>query len=219
MPDARPAAAVSDSPASRGADDVRARTAVVAAIFFLSGSAALVYQIAWQRLLFTSFGVDIESVTIVVSTFMLGLGAGAMAGGALADRFPSRLLVLFAACELGIGLFGLASVPLIRALGDAFATSPRAVVAAVNFALLLVPTSLMGATLPILVTDAVRRQGGVGVSIGALYFVNTLGAASGALSLGLGLFAHLELPEAIAGAALINFTVASVGAWFAWRDR
>ncbi len=218
MADARPAA-VTTLPAPRAADRARLRTGVVGAIFFLSGAAALVYQISWQRLLFTSFGVDIESVTIVVSTFMLGLGAGAMAGGALADRFRSRLLVLFALCELGIGLFGLASAPLIRALGEAFATSPRAVVAAVDFAVLLVPTSLMGATLPILVTDAVRRQGGVGVSIGALYFVNTMGAASGALALGLGLYAVLELPQAIACAALANFTVASGGAFLAWRDR
>jgi len=200
-------------------DFAQIRTAVVGAIFFLSGAAALVYQIAWQRLLFTSFGVDIESVTIVVSTFMLGLGAGAIVGGALADRYRSRLLVLFALCELGIGVFGLVSVQLIRGLGEAFATSPRAVVAAVNFAVLLVPTSLMGATLPILVTDAVRRHGGVGVSIGALYFVNTMGAASGALTLGLGLFAVLELPQAIACAAVVNFAVASGGAFLAWRDR
>lgn len=216
MPGTHPAS-VTALAAPGGTDATRIRSAVVGAIFFLSGAAALVYQISWQRLLFTSFGVDIESVTIVVSTFMLGLGAGAMAGGALADRFHSRLLVLFALCELGIGLFGLVSAPLIRALGEAFATSPRAVVAGVNFAVLLIPTSLMGATLPILVTDAVRRHGGVGVSIGALYFVNTMGAASGALALGLGLFAVLELPQAIVFAALINFTVASGGAFLAWR--
>ncbi len=198
---------------------VQARTAVVGTVFFLSGAAALVYQIAWQRLLFTSFGVDIESVTIVVSTFMCGLGLGAIAGGALADRFQTRLLVLFALCELGIGLFGLVSVPLIRSLGEAFATSPRAVVAAVNFGALLVPTSLMGATLPILVTDMVRRHGGVGVSIGTLYFINTLGAASGALALGIGLFAVLELPQAIAAAALVNFTVATGAMLLARSER
>ena len=198
---------------------VQTRTAFVGAVFFLSGAAALVYQIAWQRLLFTSFGVDIESVTIVVSTFMCGLGLGAIAGGALADRHASRLLILFALCELGIGLFGLVSVPVIRALGEVFATSPRAVVATVNFGALLIPTSLMGATLPILVTDMVRRQGGVGVSIGTLYFINTFGAASGALALGIGLFAVLELPQAIAAAALVNFTVASGAMLLAWSER
>jgi len=207
------------APRSTSAGRGGPRTALVATIFFLSGVAALVYQISWQRLLFTSFGVDIESVTIVVSTFMLGLGAGAIAGGLAADRFASRLIALFALCELGIGLFGLASGTIIRGLGDAFATSPRHVVAAVDFLVLLVPTSLMGATLPLLVTDAVRRHGGVGVSIGALYFVNTLGAAFGALMLGVGLFAILTLSQSIAAAATINFVVASCGAALAWRLR
>ena len=155
MPETRPAD-VTALPAPGRMDFAQIRTAVVGAIFFLSGAAALVYQISWQRLLFTSFGVDIESVTIVVSTFMCGLGLGAIAGGALADRFHSRPLVLLALCELGIGLFGLVSVSFIRALGEVFATSPRVVVAAVNFGALLIPTSLMGATLPILVTDMVR---------------------------------------------------------------
>ena len=48
-------------------------------LFMISGTAALIYQICWQRLLFEGFGVDMESVTIVVSTFMLGLGLGALA--------------------------------------------------------------------------------------------------------------------------------------------
>ncbi len=193
------------------------RAAALAPIFFLSGVAALVYQICWQRLLFVSFGIDIESVTIIVSSFMLGLGAGALAGGWIADRLPARLLFLFAACELGIGLFGLASPPLIPALGDLFVQSPRPVVALVNFLLLLVPTSLMGATLPLLVTDTVRRDCGVGVSVGRLYFVNTLGATTGALAIAMGGFRYFDLATAIQGAAAINFLVAALGGLLAWR--
>ncbi len=60
---------------------------VLLAVFFVSGGSALIYQVAWQRLLFSAFGVDIESITIVVSTFMLGLGCGALLGGQAADRF------------------------------------------------------------------------------------------------------------------------------------
>lgn len=191
----------------------------LAPIFFLSGVAALVYQICWQRMLFISFGIDIESVTIIVSTFMLGLGVGALAGGWIADRFPARLLVLFAACELAIGLFGLSSAPLIRAVGEFFVQSARPSVALVNFVLLLVPTSLMGATLPILVTDAVRRHGGIGVSIGRLYFVNTLGATAGALAIAMGAFRYFDLAEAIQGAAIINFCVAALGGLLARRSK
>jgi hypothetical protein len=90
---------------------------------------------------------------------------------------PLSGVAIFAVCELGIGLFGLVSEPLIRSVASATVTSPRATVATVNFALLLMPTSLMGATLPLLVTHATLRTGSVGTSIGRLYFANTLGAA------------------------------------------
>src|ERR1700758_4599761 len=76
----------------------------IALAFFASGFSALTYQIAWQRLLFASFGVDIESVTIIVSTFMLGLGLGALGGGVIGARFPRSLLLLFACCEAGTGI-------------------------------------------------------------------------------------------------------------------
>ena len=81
----------------------------LAPLFFVSGVAALVYQVCWQRLLFAAFGVDIDSVTIIVSVFMLGLGLGALVGGDLADRRPGWALRFFALAELGIGVFGLFS--------------------------------------------------------------------------------------------------------------
>ena len=58
-----------------------AREGRLVLLFFVSGIAALIYQVCWQRLLFEAFGVDMESVTIIVSTFMLGLGLGALVGG------------------------------------------------------------------------------------------------------------------------------------------
>jgi predicted membrane-bound spermidine synthase len=189
---------------------VRFLEAGIATVFFGSGVAALLYQICWQRLLFLSFGIDLESVTIIVSAFMLGLGLGALAGGLLADRYPNRLIPCFALFELGIGLFGLASAAAIGVVADAFVEAPRAMVAVANFAILLVPTSLMGATLPVLTAEAVRRHGGVGRSIGRLYFANTLGAAAGALFLGTGGFAWLGIKEVIAVAATINLSVAAV---------
>src|SRR5712675_523001 len=54
--------------------------------FFVSGFPALLYQIVWQRALFTLYGVNIESVTMVVTAFMLGLGLGSLAGGRLSER-------------------------------------------------------------------------------------------------------------------------------------
>lgn len=179
-------------------------------LFFLSGAAALAYQVCWQRVLFFSLGTDVESVTVVVSTFMLGLGLGALAGGWLADRFSSRIVVLFAAAEAGIGGFGLISPALLTGVADSLVQSSRAVTAAASFGLLLFPTCLMGATLPMLIAHFLRHYGSVGVSTGQLYFVNTLGAAIGALSVGLYGFSFLTLREVIYCAAAVNLIVAAV---------
>jgi predicted membrane-bound spermidine synthase len=187
-------------------------------LFIISGTAALIYQICWQRLLFEGFGVDIESVTIVVSTFMLGLGLGALAGGELGDRFPSHVVPMFAMIELATGAFGACSPHLIRSISAATVNGSLAAIAAVNFGLLLIPTTLMGATLPILVTHVVRRYQNLGVSVGVLYFANTLGAAFGAGFTGFVALYHFGLTSTIYIAAALN---AAVGAavWFWLRPR
>src|ERR1700693_218192 len=77
--------------------------------FFLSGFPALLYQIVWQRALFTIYGVNIESVTVIVTAFMLGLGLGSLGGGWLSNR-AVPLLAVFGAVELGISVFGLFSL-------------------------------------------------------------------------------------------------------------
>jgi predicted membrane-bound spermidine synthase len=153
------------------------RLALVGAIFFLSGFPALVYQLVWQRSLFTIYGINIESVTVVVTGFMLGLGLGSLLGGVLSRLRPLPLLVMFAAIELGIGAFGINSLDLFAAVGAATIHSSPLVLKAAPLLLLLVPTLLMGATLPILVMHLVERSGNVGNAVGLLYFLNTLGSA------------------------------------------
>lgn len=193
------------------------RVGRVVLLFTVSGVAALVYQICWQRLLFIAFGVDIESITIIVSAFMLGLGVGALLGGQLADRFPGRIIAFFSIVELAIALFGMVSPLLIREVGRFAIESSPAGIAIANFLLLLLPTTLMGATLPMLVAHVVRHYGSVGVSIGLLYFVNTLGAAAGAAITGFVSFYYIGLHGTIYLAALLNFLV-SVGAWVLFRS-
>ena len=79
-------------------------------VFVLSGAAALLYQIVWQRLLVLFSGSDIYSSTLVIASFMTGLGIGHLAGGHLADRrSPRNCLLLFAIAEAAIALFGLFS--------------------------------------------------------------------------------------------------------------
>src|SRR5215470_11021329 len=105
---------------TRAAADVHRRLiALTGALFFLSGFAALLYQVAWQRELFGWYGVDLDSVSTIVSVFMLGLGVGAMAGGWLADRFPGRRILIFSLIELTMGAFGFFSLDIIDAVGAA----------------------------------------------------------------------------------------------------
>ncbi len=82
------------------------------AVFLLSGFAALLYQLVWQRALFTIYGIDITSVTVMVTVFMLGLGVGSLVGGELSRRAPRSALRIFALVELGAGAFGVFSLPL-----------------------------------------------------------------------------------------------------------
>jgi MFS family permease len=186
----------------------------VISLFVVSGAAALIYQVCWQRMLFEGFGVDIESVTIIVSAFMLGLGLGSLAGGELADRYPRRLIALFALIELCTAAFGFCSPTLIHAAGRFAVNHSLLEIGLLNFALLLVPTTLMGATLPILVAHALRVYRNVGVSVGVLYFANTLGAALGAALTGFVALYYLGLTSTIYAAALLNIGVSAA----VWRS-
>src|SRR5437588_9478838 len=93
-------------------------TRVLCVLFFFSGFPALIYQLTWQRALFRIFGVNIESVTIVVAAFMLGLGVGSFAGGWLSKRGGVPLLPLLAAIELMTGAFGLVSLAIFDRVGE-----------------------------------------------------------------------------------------------------
>src|SRR6202051_2456283 len=75
-------------------------------LFFLSGFPALLYQIVWQRALFTLYGVNIESVTMVVTAFMLGLGLGSLLGGIVSRSRQVPLLPIFGMVELLIASYG-----------------------------------------------------------------------------------------------------------------
>jgi spermidine synthase len=153
------------------------RTLWLYLVFLASGFAALLYQVVWQRALFGIFGINIESVTIVVTAFMLGLGLGSLTGGAISKNPARPALLLFGLVEMGIGVFGVASLPLFRAVGALTLGASPVVTALVTFLLTLVPTMLMGSTLPLLVAHSVRASKNVGKSVGMLYYVNTLGSA------------------------------------------
>ncbi|MEO8258193.1 MAG: fused MFS/spermidine synthase [Acidobacteriota bacterium] len=191
----------------------RAAVLPALAIFFASGAAALVYQVAWQRMLVIFSGADVHAATIVVAAFMAGLGCGSLGGGQLADRVSRRTsLSLFAAAELCVAGFGLVSPPLFydflyRQLGQV-QIGLGATALVLMFALLW-PTFLMGASLPLLargLTHDVRRAAS---TVGWLYGANTLGAAAGAVATTWLLLPQAGITGAVRAAALLNIACAA----------
>ncbi len=176
-------------------------------LFLFSGFPALLYQIVWQRSLFTLFGTNIESITLVVAAFMLGLGIGSLIGGKLSTLRPLPQMLMFALLELCIGLFGLGSLQLFDSVSSFAINLDYVSMTAVAFLLVFLPTLCMGATLPILSTFLVARLPNVGFSLGTLYFVNTLGSAIAAFSASLFLMGMAGMQGTVYVACAFNFLI------------
>ncbi len=191
-------------------------------LVFLSGAAALVYEVVWGRQLATFLGITGHAHTVVLATFMAGLALGSRVLGAAADRVR-RPLALFGLLEAGIGLFAVAAIGLVPRLQEIYATWARGLAPggppaqALRFlmavAALLVPTFLMGGTLPALVRGLARRHDQVPGALGRLYGANTLGAAGGALAAGYLLLPVLGTRGALATAVAANLLVAAAVLW------
>jgi spermidine synthase len=182
-------------------------------IFFASGAAALVYQVAWQRMLVIFSGADVHAATIVVAAFMAGLGCGSLGGGQIADRVSRRTsLTLFAAAELAVAGFGLVSPTvfydfLYARLGP-IEIGLGATALLLMFALLW-PTFLMGASLPLLARGLTNDVGRAASTVGWLYGANTLGAAAGAIGTTWLLLPQAGIPGTVRVAALLNIACAA----------
>lgn len=178
-------------------------------VFFLSGVPALLYQLCWQRMLFTVYGVNIESITVVVSAFMLGLGLGSLGGGRLTRQRKVSPLVLFCVLEFAIAAFGLASPSVFHWVGEVTLGASLFATGLLSFSLVVFPTVLMGASLPLLVAHLLRNSKNMGRAVGLLYFVNTLGSASACFLAIWITFPHFGLSGTILIAALLNGLVAA----------
>ena len=188
-------------------------------LFFFSGFAAIIYQIVWQRVLFTSFGTNIESITIIVSVFMFGLGVGSLLGGHLSKRYNNRLLQLFILIEICIGLFGLISLPLIKYINLVTLDMPDKALPIIIYLILVIPTMAMGATLPILVAYLFKSTQSVGISVSKLYYINTLGSAVACLITVGVLFILFTLSTAIYIAVSLNFLIGIITYFYLTRQK
>ena len=183
------------------------------AIFFVSGVAALMYQVAWQRMLVIFSGADVHSATIVVAAFMAGLGCGSVTSGSIADRVSAtRSLALFAAAELAVAAFGLLSPTLFyHVLYERAGQMPIGLgtTALVLLVALLWPTFLMGASLPFLARALTRDVSGAASTVGWLYGMNTMGAAMGALATTFLFLPQVGIAGSVRVAALLNVACAT----------
>lgn len=177
-----------------------------ASLFLISGAAGLIYEIVWERLLELYFGVTMVSVTLIVSAYMAGLGVGSLIGGRIA-RDLKNTLFFYGLLEIGIALFGLISPNLIVWVGQATAGAPYVLVFLISFAILLIPTTLMGMTLPLLTQSFVDRVEVSGRIIGLLYGINTLGAALGTVLAGYVLIGFYGFDGTVYIAVLMNALV------------
>ncbi len=166
-------------PADRG-DGLRR---LLAALFAATGFSALTLQVTWQRVISLHSGVDLASTTTVVAAFLGGLGLGSLLGGRLADRVGARRsLQFFAGANVAIGVFAAISTWLFYDLYRAIAPGLGSAAAtfAFNAAVVVVPTTLMGLSLPLLTRGVVHQLRDAGPVVGRLYGINTIGAAAGA---------------------------------------
>ena len=186
----------------------------VLAGFFFSGFAALLYQVVWQRLLVGFSGADVYSSTVIVAAFMAGLGVGHLVGGHVADRVSRRrALILFAVAELSIAVFSLASRGLYydflyQRLGTYAFGAP--LLTLILFTSLLWPTFFMGVSLPLLARAVTFKLDRAAATIGALYALNTLGAAVGALLTTWWILPTIGLDRSLRVGAMLNFGCAAL---------
>lgn len=201
---------------------------LLALLFFSSGFASLVDEVLFSRLLQFSFGVSIFATTAVVAAFLAGLGLGAFVMAAPSRR-SRRPTLVYGLLEVGVGLIvpvfpylakGL--TPLLASLfsglePNSFAFGIARFGAAFGF--LLIPSFLMGGTLPFLIRSAVRedsprRAAGVGL----FYGINTLGAGLGALLSGYLFLPSLGYGKTILLSAGVSIAVGIVAIAVGWRE-
>lgn len=186
------------------------------AIFFLSGISGLVYETVWLRMLIRVLGNTVYATSVILAAFMAGLAIGSFAIGRITGRIKNGLR-FYAFLELGVALSAVALVsvfdhlaPLYRvmyALASGHRTLLTLFQSILMVALLIVPTSLMGGTLPILSAYTRRFQSGHSRRIGILYGSNTLGAFIGVVGSGLYAIGAWGEWQTVYGGALLNLVV------------
>ncbi len=185
-------------------------------LFFVSGMTGLIYEVVWTRMFTSVFGNTTYAISAVLAAFMGGLALGSIVIGRFVDR-QTKLLKIYAFLEIGIGIVALCMPIFLIGLNGLYAwifqnlTSSAGslflIKTVLSFVLLLIPTFLMGGTLPLLSRYLVRQKEEIGTKVGLLYSVNTLGATVGCFLTGFLLLETLGIRNTIIVAAIINLSL------------
>ncbi len=191
-------------------------TVWVFACFFISGTAGLIYEVLWLRMINKIIGSAPFAVAAILTVFMGGLALGSWFAGRFIDRIGQRRFVLavYGLLEFAIGIYAFCLPHLINGTGpfyrliyDPLISHPLFYHAATFFgcsALLIIPATLMGATLPVLSRYCVHELDHLGKQTGLLYGLNTVGAACGTLLCGFYLIQRFGLSNTLLLAAALN---------------
>ncbi|MCP4040286.1 MAG: tetratricopeptide repeat protein [bacterium] len=188
-------------------------------LFLFSGATALAYQVTWVRNLMLVFGASHQATSVVLASFMAGLCVGGFWFGRTSEQMR-RPLRTYAYIEIAIAMYALVLPSLLGWIDGSYVTAARAVDGvtptlnllrlAMASLVLLPPTILMGATLPVLVSALVRHRGDFGARLSWLYGINTLGAVVGAVVTGFVLIPAVGLWRTQVTAMIINVAIGAL---------
>ncbi len=189
---------------------------LIIVIFGLSGMTALIYEIVWIRPLSLIFGTTVFAISIIIAAFLSGLALGSWIAGRYIDKLENPLKY-YGFIEIGIGLFGLMLISLFTVLPSFYLeiyhmTSPNLSLFFVlqfvlAFLIILIPTTLMGATMPIILKSYSSEYQKMGRDIGRLYSVNNVGAVLGTIAAGFLLIPFVGIQTSIMLTAIINIAI------------
>ena len=185
-------------------------------IFGLSGMTALIYEIIWIRPLSLVFGTTTYAISIIIAAFLSGLALGSWIAGRYSDKIKNPLR-FYGFLEIGIGLYGLMIIGLFSILPEIYlnmykGTFPEVSIFfvlqfALAFIIILVPTTLMGATLPMIMKSHSRNFNNIGRDLGRIYSVNNIGAVLGTIAAGFILMPLLGIQTSIMITAILNIAL------------
>jgi len=203
-------------------------TALVYAIFFTSGASALVFETLWFRQAGLAFGNSVWASSLVLSGFMGGLALGNAAAARYGDRLRNPVRT-YAIAEIAVAIAGIGLVYLFPILGSALAPWLRGLLdqpwalnplrLVIAFLLLLIPSTAMGITLPLLTNALAGRDPHFGRVLGRLYGWNTLGAMFGVVIGETYLIGAFGVRGTALIAGMLNIFAAAVAAWLSARSR